>query len=311
MDTIPHKSDFASVNGIRLHYLDWGGSGEVLLFLAGWGCNAHIFEQFAPRFTDNFHVLALTRRGHGESDYPKTGYDIDTLTEDIYQFLDALQIKQAILVGHSLAGIELSHFNALHPERVLKLVFLDAAYDRSTLSYKEMIERNPLRKIQPPGLNQDYYTYEEYFAAMKRAHPMLSVIWSNWLEEQGKFDLTQTREGKIIEKVTDDVNQAIQKTFTSYLPEYDKIKAPALAIYATDNSSFNICCDWMTPEQVEEVNEHFVKVNGPWQRENIEHYKRNVPHARIVEIPMGHHYVFIKEQERVYNTMHAFLLESN
>lgn len=310
METSPHKSDFVTVNGIRLHYLDWGGSGPALLFLAGWGCNAHIFERFAPRFTDHFHVLALTRRGHGESDYPESGYDIDTLTDDICQFMDALQIKQAILAGHSMASVELSHFNALHPERVIKLVFLDAAYDRSTQSYKDMVAHNPLRKIQPPGVDEDHYTYEDHFAAMKKAYPGLAAIWSGWLEEQGKYDLTITPEGKIIDKMTDAINQAIRETLTTYVPEDAKIKAPTLAIYATGNGPYFIAHDWMTPEQIEQINEHFDKFDHPWQRENIENFKRSVPHAKVVEIPQGHHYVFIKEAGRTCSEMRAFLLDS-
>ena len=142
MDQSPHQSGLAHVNDIDLHYLDWGGSGEVLLFLAGMGCNAHIFDDLAPRFTGTFHVMALTRRGHGESDHPETGYDADTLTEDIRQFLDALGIEKVILAGHSMANVELSHFSALHLERVLKLIFLDAAYDRSSASFKDMVENS-------------------------------------------------------------------------------------------------------------------------------------------------------------------------
>ena len=151
MDSSPHKSGFVTVNAIRLHYLDWGGSGPALLFLAGLGCNAHIYDRFAPRFTDRFHALALTRRGHGDSDYPETGYDIDTLTEDIRQFLDHLQIDKAILVGHSLAGIELSHFAALYSERVSALVYLDAAYYRNTDECKAMQAQNPMKDITIPG----------------------------------------------------------------------------------------------------------------------------------------------------------------
>ena len=82
MDTSAHKSDFVNANGIRIHYLDWGGNGPVLLFLTGLGLSAHIYDKFAPRFVDKFHVIALTRRGHGDSDYPETGYDVDTLTEE-------------------------------------------------------------------------------------------------------------------------------------------------------------------------------------------------------------------------------------
>ncbi len=77
------KSDFVNINGIRLHYLDWGGKGSTLIFLTGMGSSAYIFNKFAPRFNDKFRVLALTRRGQGDSDYPETGYDADSLTEDI------------------------------------------------------------------------------------------------------------------------------------------------------------------------------------------------------------------------------------
>ncbi len=111
MDTSPHASGYINANGTRLHYLDWGGHGPVLLFIPGMGCTAHIFDGFAPRFTDQFHVMALTRRGHGESDYPETGYDADTLAEDLKQFLDALEIEKVILAGHSMGYIELSRFS--------------------------------------------------------------------------------------------------------------------------------------------------------------------------------------------------------
>jgi len=63
MDTSPHKSDFIHVNGINLHYLDWGGDGETLIFLTGMGCSAHLFDNIAPRFTDKFRVLAPPAAG--------------------------------------------------------------------------------------------------------------------------------------------------------------------------------------------------------------------------------------------------------
>jgi len=68
------KNDFVHVNGIRLHYLDWGGNVPALIFLKGVGSSACIFNKFAPRFTDKFPVPALTRRGHGDSDYPEMSY---------------------------------------------------------------------------------------------------------------------------------------------------------------------------------------------------------------------------------------------
>jgi pimeloyl-ACP methyl ester carboxylesterase len=94
-DKSPHKSDFITVNGLRLHYLDWGGKGETILFLHALGDTAHIYDLLAPKFTNQFRTLALTRRGHGQSEIPPTGYDTAIRVEDIRQFLDALNIPRA------------------------------------------------------------------------------------------------------------------------------------------------------------------------------------------------------------------------
>ena len=106
-DKSPHTSRFVTVNGVKLHYLDWGGQGETLLFIAGPEDNAHTFDGLAPEFTDHFRVLALTRRGFGESDKPEMGYDIPTLADDVRRFLDAMKINRVNLVGHSAGGNEL------------------------------------------------------------------------------------------------------------------------------------------------------------------------------------------------------------
>jgi len=66
---------FITVNGVRLQYLDWGGTGEALLFLTSLGGTAGDFQALANQFTDSFHVLGLTRRGQGKSEKPETGYD--------------------------------------------------------------------------------------------------------------------------------------------------------------------------------------------------------------------------------------------
>src|SRR6266481_7107231 len=114
----PAKSGFVTANGIRLYYLDWGGSGETILFLPGFNDTAHVYDDFAPRFTDRFHVIGLTRRGVGESDKPKSGYDTSTRVEDIREFLDALGVQTVILIGHSMAGDELTLFATRYPHRV-------------------------------------------------------------------------------------------------------------------------------------------------------------------------------------------------
>ena len=278
----------------------------MLLFLTGMGASAHIYDKFAPRFTDKFHVIALTRRGHGDSDYPETGYGVDTLTEDVRQFMDSLQIDKAILVGHSMANVELCHFAALYPERILKLVFLDAAYDRTSPIFETMMEKNPLRNIPIPGVDDDHYSIEDYVAALKRNYPSFAAVWCDVMDEDLIHSVKKSPEGKIVDKMSDAIGGALNATLNSYQPEDSKIQAPVLSIFAINDGNYYLSPDYMTEEQIAVVTEFFDIVRPPLQRELIRQFQRSVPHARIVEIPNGHHYCFIKHEELVFDEMKNF-----
>jgi pimeloyl-ACP methyl ester carboxylesterase len=308
MDTSPHTSSLVEINRIHLHYLDWGGSGPALLFLAGMGCNAHIFDHFAPRFTDRFHVLALTRRGHGESDHPESGYDIDTLTDDIRLFLDRLGLERAILAGHSFAGIELSHFAALHPGRVEKLVYLDAAFYRDLPEFKAMQAQNPLPALQDPLMAGEHYSVQEYFTAIKKAYPSLAMIWGDVMEEQAMHEITLLPDGRVVDRMSEAIGAALGATISSYAPEDAKIQAPTLSFFARQDADFFISDETMTRDQQEQVREYFRTVRLAWFRKSILMFRRNVPHAKIVEIPHANHYCFIRHEALVSKAMSRFLL---
>ena len=105
------REAFVTVNGVRLHYVDWGGSGEPLLFLTPLGgASWNSFRSLPRRFTDRFRVLGLTRRGQAPSEAPATGYDVDTLVGDLVAFLDAMGIRRVNIAGHSIAGSEMTRF---------------------------------------------------------------------------------------------------------------------------------------------------------------------------------------------------------
>ena len=161
------RNGYVVANGVRLHYLDWGGNGPVMLLLAGLGNDAHAFNTFAPKFTDSFRVLALTRRGFGKSDRPAGGYDNATRVEDIRAFLDQLKIDRVHLVGHSMAGDELTLFATKFPRRVLKLVYLDAAFNRHGMS--AAYSSDPAPMPLPPG--DDGRVLAAYFKAIDAFEP--------------------------------------------------------------------------------------------------------------------------------------------
>jgi hypothetical protein len=187
------------------------------------------------------------------------------------------------------------------------LVFLDAAYDRTSASYKDMVENSPWKRIQPPGLDVEYYSPEEYFAAMRRAYPSFALIWTEALEQQSQHEITQAPDGKIIDRMSDAVGKALSETLTSYALEDSKIKAPTLAFFALSKGANTISDEWMTDEQKAELLTHVETRENLWTRESIKLFRRNVPHAKVVEIPQGHHYCFIEQEELVYEEMLRFL----
>jgi pimeloyl-ACP methyl ester carboxylesterase len=128
-DPSPHHSQTVTVDkDVQLEVLDWGGTGRPLVFLSGLGNTAHIWDNFAPKFTDKHHVYAITRRGFGRSTHASTGYSADRLADDILAVMTQLKIEKPVLVGHSIAGEELSSMGTRHPERISALIYLDAAY---------------------------------------------------------------------------------------------------------------------------------------------------------------------------------------
>jgi pimeloyl-ACP methyl ester carboxylesterase len=134
-DLSPHEIRYVTVApDVRLEVLDWGGDGIPLVFLAGANFNAHSFDHFAPKFTDVHRVLGITRRGHGASSWPDSGYDLPTLVEDIRVVLDSLGIDRAILAGHSMAGSEMTLFATESPDRVAGVIYIDAGHDPTDIA---------------------------------------------------------------------------------------------------------------------------------------------------------------------------------
>jgi esterase len=127
-DANNHPMDkFITVNGLRLHYLEWENpTRETVLLLHGFANCAATWIPIAKTLARNFHVLALDQRGHGDSQWAEQDrYRISDLVSDVACFLDALGIMEINLVGHSMGGAVAQYFAAEHPGRVNRLVIVD------------------------------------------------------------------------------------------------------------------------------------------------------------------------------------------
>ena len=119
-DPSPHQVRWVTVDSsVQLEVLDWGGSGPPVVLLACY-LSAHMYDEFAPKLTNQFHVYGITRRGIGASDKPATGYAVQRSANDLLEVLNSLNIQKALLVGHSCAGQVLTMFAAQHSDRLLR-----------------------------------------------------------------------------------------------------------------------------------------------------------------------------------------------
>ncbi len=114
--------------GLKFHYRDWDGAGTPLILLHGLASQAHIYDLVAPLLARNFRVVALDQRGHGESDKPTAGYDMPSVARDLLAVMDALQFRQAIVVGHSWGGNVAVQFAAQFPQRTAAIVLVDGGF---------------------------------------------------------------------------------------------------------------------------------------------------------------------------------------
>lgn len=116
---------FISVAGESVHYRDWGGSGQTIALVHGLASNCRIWDFVAPILALNFRVVALDQRGHGQSFKPDTGYDFTSVVADLNAFLNTLDLRDPIIVGHSWGADVALEYDIAYPGEAKGLCFVD------------------------------------------------------------------------------------------------------------------------------------------------------------------------------------------
>ena len=151
----------------HLHVDDTGGTGRAVVLIHGWPLSGESWSKQVPAFVEaGYRVVTYDRRGFGRSDKPKTGYDYDTLTEDLHTLLTELDLNDVTLVGFSMGGGEVArYFTKYGTERLHSVVFASAVppYLLRTNDNPE----GPLSKEQAAamtaGLTQDEDSFYDQF----------------------------------------------------------------------------------------------------------------------------------------------------
>jgi non-heme chloroperoxidase len=337
-DPSPHHSEMITVaEGIQLEVLDWGGTGRPLIFLSGLGNTAHIWDNFAPKFTDRHHVYAITRRGFGKSTHATTGYSAERLADDILVVMDQLKIEKPVLIGHSIAGEELSSIGTRHPDRVSALIYLDAAYtyafydaagdyessladlrqkiDALTVKPEDTTLMEQVKAALPTfeeNLNRKVNSVENPLPA--RNAPPSAADKASYAAMAKKMSVAVggvAPEGELHESflpgpdgsvgdlnASPEAGSAVSKGYQHFTTP---IPLPILAIMGfPQNKGTNFRAD--TPKNIAAA--AAVDAN---QARQIDAFERGQPTAHVVRIANANHYIFISNEPQVLSEMNKFL----
>jgi len=121
------SNHYATVNGVRLHYVD-GGAGETIICLPGWPQTWYSYRNIANELSKTHRTIVVDLRGMGTSDMPESGYDKKTMADDIKQLIHLLGLKKVTLIGHDIGGMVAMSLAFNHPEVVEKLIIADGLH---------------------------------------------------------------------------------------------------------------------------------------------------------------------------------------
>jgi len=293
-DASPHRVQLVTVEqGIQLEVLDWGGSGRPLIFLAGAGDTAHRFDGFAPQFTRQHHVYGITRRGSGASSHPAPAngnYSADHLGDDVLAVMKALHIDRPVLVGHSIAGQELSSIGSRFPETVSGLIYLDAAtgfafYDPAhpplALAMNDIKGR--IDEIEAGGVDE-----QKKLVELETAVARFETILHQSNAEIANLPPLPPRS-----PIGAALNFGTQK--------YTSIPVPTLAIYACPHNWDRLPAS-QSDRKAALIADDTARCTA-WS----DAFRRGVPTASIVLIRNADHYVYITNEAQVVSEMNTFL----
>jgi pimeloyl-ACP methyl ester carboxylesterase len=307
-DAAPHEASSIRVDeGVQLEVLDFGGTGSPMLLLPGLGATAHSYDELAPLLAKKHHVVAMTRRGTGYSSKPDFGFDTPRLAQDVLQVMDAMRLEKVVLVGHSIAGDELTWLGGHHADRFSGLVYLDAAYDRSgdpkapdAVRLRELSRALPPEPPRPPQslLNYDAMTK----MMLERGHVRLPE--GELIAFHRMNDPYLAGSPSIDGRTQQAISAAIQA------PDYAAVKIPALAIYAFEDPNKPLP-PWYDPTDKELMANlaERSRISDAMKRESIELFKRNVEGGQVLEMQNATHYIFQSNQQEVLDAIEKFVAE--
>lgn len=301
----------AVASDVTLHVRDWqtAPTRHVIVLLAGLGANAHCFDSLAPALARHARVLAVSRRGYGQSDKPLPGasrrYDPPALVADLLALLDALGIDRVVLAGHSIAGNELTLFAGRHPQRVRGLVYLDTTFD-----YTQPVPWDGEPPPDNPALEEPQPTAADH-ASLAAAIAFAKRVNKNWFPAQEanlRDALEASPDGRVRSNTPAEVQAAMENDGHAFSPDYAAVRAPALVVTAEQREVADLL-PWLTAQADARTKADARTLLGIWRqvrRLDADRLAAALPGCRRVNIDNSNHSdFFIEHQDQVVRAIEA------
>jgi pimeloyl-ACP methyl ester carboxylesterase len=272
----PARDEFIIADDITLHYVQWGEQGPPIVCIHGLTANAFSFQAYADELASDHRVIAYDLRGRGDSDKLEDGYNIPIHAADLSELIDELELERPILIGHSLGALIALYFAAHYPDKVSKLVLVDAG---APLPWRSPEEQPAWLTASISRLGLPVASYNEYIERLKMA-PFLGPYWNEYTDVYFEHDVYANSDGTVTSKAYREGIIEEGQNFNEIKPEelWSKVQIPTLLLRAgqglfTDD-------DQLLSEQAAEI------------------VRQAIPDCRFVNFPTLNHYTILFGVER-------------
>lgn len=264
------------VNGVTLHYLDWGpAEAPPVVLLHGITGHARVWDHLAERLVPGRRVLALDQRGHGDSDpAPDDDYRVGTMADDVAAFAGSLRLERFALLGHSMGGRIAIQYAAAHAARLDRLVIVDIGPDIELTGLQRVRE---MMSKAPERIESEEWAVEY----IRRANPLQDV---DLLRHRVRHGLRRLPDGELTWKYAKglrDMMRAGRRDVVDLWEPLPRIPCPTLVVRGAES-------DILSAEVAK-------KMTG------------RLPDGRLVEIPGAGHTVPADRPDEFVGHVRAFL----
>lgn len=227
----PARDEFIIAGDLTFHYVQWGEQGPPIIFVHGLSANAFCFQAFADDLACDHRVFAYDLRGRGGSDKPENRYSIPIHAADLAELIDELGLDRPVVVGHSLGGFVALYFAAHYPEKLSKLVLIDAG---ASPPWKTIEEQPAWLSTSINRLGTVVPSFEEYVQRLKAA-PFLGPYWNRYIDLYFEHDVRRRNDGSVISKgyregILEDNNRQLSENLPK--GQWKNVTVPTLLIRA-------------------------------------------------------------------------------